>query len=177
MHYWGKIIGVILAIVSGLGFWGALAGLLIGHGFDKASAQRKFASSINKRDRQIIFFASTFQILGHLTKSKGRVTETDIQLASNLMDRMQLHGETRKAAQQAFREGKSPEFPLRDVLKQLRMACYGRHDLIQMFLEIQLQAAFADGSLHPNEKKVLLIIAEELGISHSAFPKFSSNSS
>ncbi len=34
---------------------------------------------------------------------------------------MQLHGETRKAAQQAFREGKSPDFPLRDVLKQLRI--------------------------------------------------------
>ncbi|NHX34664.1 co-chaperone DjlA, partial [Escherichia coli] len=28
MHYWGKIIGVILAIVSGLGFWGALVGLI-----------------------------------------------------------------------------------------------------------------------------------------------------
>lgn len=172
MHYWGKIIGVILAIVSGLGFWGALVGLIIGHGFDKASIQRKFAGRMNKRDRQIIFFASTFQILGHLTKSKGRVTETDIQLATNLMDRMQLHGETRKAAQQAFREGKSPNFPLRDVLKQLRMACYGRFDLIQMFLEIQLQAAFADGQLHPNERKVLFIIAEELGISKVQFEQF-----
>ncbi len=89
---------------------GALIGLIIGHGFDKASIQRKFAGRMNKRDRQIIFFASTFQILGHLTKSKGRVTETDIQLATNLMDRMQLHGETRKAAQQAFREGKSLTF-------------------------------------------------------------------
>ncbi|ELX8377620.1 co-chaperone DjlA [Providencia vermicola] len=172
MHYWGKIIGVVLAIVSGLGFWGALVGLILGHGFDKASAQRKFSGAMNKRDRQIIFFASTFQILGHLTKAKGRVTETDIQLASNLMDRMQIHGETRKAAQQAFREGKSPDFPLRDVLKQLRMACYGRFDLIQMFLEIQLQAAFADGNLHPNERKVLFIIAEELGISKTQFEQF-----
>lgn len=172
MHYWGKIIGVVLAIASGFGFWGALIGLILGHGFDKASARRKFAGAMNKRDRQIIFFASTFQILGHLTKSKGRVTETDIQLASNLMDRMQLHGETRKAAQQAFREGKSPNFPLRDVLKQLRIACYGRFDLIQMFLEIQLQAAFADGNLHPNERKVLFIIAEELGISKTQFEQF-----
>lgn len=172
MHYWGKIIGVLLAIMSGLGFWGALVGLIIGHWFDKAAAQRKSTSGMSQRDRQAIFFASTFQILGHLTKSKGRVTETDIQLASNLMDRMQLHGETRKAAQQAFREGKEPDFPLRDVLKHLRLACYGRFDLIQMFLEIQLQAAFADGELHPNERKVLFIIAEELGISKIQFEKF-----
>lgn len=172
MHYWGKIVGVILGIVSGLGFWGAFFGLLIGHGVDKASAQRKALNGMNKQDRQAIFFASSFQILGHLTKAKGRVTETDIQLATNLMDRMQLHGSARVAAQQAFREGKSPNFPLRDVLKQLRLACYGRFDLIQMFLEIQLQAAFADGELHPNERKVLFIIAEELGISKVQFEQF-----
>ena len=34
-----------------------------------------------------------------------------------------------------------------------------------MFLEIQLQAAFADGQLHPNERKMLFIIIDELGFS------------
>ncbi|SIP71988.1 DnaJ-like protein djlA (fragment) [Xenorhabdus innexi] len=41
-----------------------------------------------------------------------------------------------------------------------------------MFLEIQLQAAFADGELHPNERKVLFVIAEELGISRIQFEQF-----
>ncbi len=44
--------------------------------------------------------------MGHLTKSKGRVTEADIQIASLFMDRMKLHGEARTAAQRAFRDGK-----------------------------------------------------------------------
>lgn len=48
--------------------------------------------------------------MGHLTKSKGRVTEADIQIASLFMDRLQLHGEARTAAQQAFREGKQSQF-------------------------------------------------------------------
>lgn len=41
--------------------------------------------------------------MGHLTKSKGRVTEADIHIASQLMDRMNLHGDSRTAAQHAFR--------------------------------------------------------------------------
>ncbi|MWT61841.1 co-chaperone DjlA, partial [Enterobacter hormaechei] len=45
-------------------------------------------------------------------------------------------------------------------------------DLIRMFLEIQIQAAFADGSLHPNERDVLYVIAEELGISRMQFDQF-----
>lgn len=102
MHYWGKIIGVILGIVSGLGIWGAFIGFLLGHGFDKASAVKAAMGGMNTQNRQAIFFASTFQILGHLTKAKGRVTETDIQLATDLMDRMQLHGDARVAAQQAL---------------------------------------------------------------------------
>lgn len=101
--------------------------------------------------------------MGHLTKAKGRVTEVDIQLASQLMDRMQLHGAARTAAQQAFREGKESHFPLRKALQEFRRVCFGRFDLIRIFLEIQLQAAFADGSLHPNERQVLYVIAEELG--------------
>jgi DnaJ like chaperone protein len=41
-----------------------------------------------------------------------------------------------------------------------------------MFLEIQIQAAFADGSLHPSEREVLYVIAEELGISRLQFDQF-----
>jgi len=41
-----------------------------------------------------------------------------------------------------------------------------------MFLEIQIQAAFADGSLHPNERQVLYVIAEELGFHASSSISF-----
>ncbi|WP_274873860.1 TerB family tellurite resistance protein, partial [Serratia marcescens] len=71
-----------------------------------------------------------------------------------------------------FREGKQSQFPLRETLQQFRSICFGRFDLIRMFLEIQIQAAFADGSLHPNERQVLYVIAEELGISRAQFDQF-----
>lgn len=88
------------------------------------------------------------------------------------MDRMNLHGESRIAAQNAFRIGKSDHYPLREKMRQFRSICFGRFDLIRMFLEIQIQAAFADGSLHPNERDVLYVIAEELGISRMQFDQF-----
>lgn len=171
MQYWGKVIGVAVALMMGGGFWGVVLGLLVGHMFDKARSRRVnwFA---NQQQRQSLFFATTFEVMGHLTKSKGRVTEADIHIASLFMDRMNLHGESRTAAQQAFRVGKSDNYPLREKMRQFRSVCFGRFDLIRMFLEIQIQAAFADGSLHPNERDVLYVIAEELGISREQFDQF-----
>lgn len=172
MRYWGKVLGLILGIFSGTGIWGILFGLLIGHLVDSARGAGRQGYFANQQTRQTLFFRTTFQIMGHLTKSKGRVTDADIQMASQLMDRMQLHGEARTAAQQAFREGKQVDYPLREKLRELRSVCFGRFDLIRMFLEIQIQAAFADGSLHPNERQVLYVIAEELGISRTQFDQF-----
>ncbi|MEI2266268.1 co-chaperone DjlA [Erwinia sp. CGal63] len=172
MRYWGKVIGLVLGLLSGTGFWGLAIGLLFGHLIDKARAVQGQGYFANQQTRQALFFSTTFQVMGHLTKSKGRVTDADIQMASLLMDRMQLHGEARTAAQQAFRQGKEGDYPLRSKLRELRSACFGRFDLIRMFLEIQIQAAFADGSLHPNERQVLYVIAEELGISHAQFDQF-----
>ncbi|MCT2387780.1 co-chaperone DjlA [Erwinia pyrifoliae] len=172
MRYWGKVLGLVLGLLSGAGFWGVVIGLLVGHMIDKARSPGRQGYFADQQTRQALFFRTTFQVMGHLTKSKGRVTDADIQMASLLMERMQLHGEGRTAAQRAFREGKEGDYPLRDKLRELRSACFGRFDLIRMFLEIQIQAAFADGSLHPNERRVLYVIAEELGISRTQFDRF-----
>ncbi len=143
---------------------------MIGHMLDTIySNKHNRGFFTDQRTRQRLFFRTTFQVMGHLTKSKGRVTEVDIQVASLFMDRLQLHGEARIAAQCAFREGKTSQFALRKTLQQFRDICFGRLDLIRVFLEIQFQAAFADGSLHQNELEVLYVIAEELGISSVQF--------
>ncbi|VFP84543.1 Co-chaperone protein DjlA [Candidatus Erwinia haradaeae] len=172
MHYWGKVLGLIWGLLSGLGFWGILIGLLTGYIFDRIHLSTYKNNTSDQHKRQSLFFHTTFQVLGHLTKSKGRVTDTDIQVASTLMDRMRLHGDSRTAAQRAFREGKEVDYPMRDKLRELRITCMNRLDLLRMFLEIQIQAAFADGLLHPNERKILYIIAEELGISYTQFTQF-----
>nr|MBA2815787.1 Organic solvent tolerance protein [Candidatus Pantoea persica] len=113
MRYWGKVIGLVLRLFSGIGFWGIVLGLLIGHLVNKVRGAKRLAWFANNQTRQTLFFQTTFQVMGHLTKSKGHVTEADIQIASLLMDSMQLHGDARSA-------------------------CFGRFDLIRIFLEIQI---------------------------------------
>ena len=106
--------------------------------------------------------------MGHLTKSRSR-HGADIHIASQLMDRMNLHGASRTAAQMRS-GGKIRHYPLRG--SPVSRCLLWSFDLIRMFLEIQIQAAFADGSLHPNERAVLYVIAEELGISRAQFDQF-----
>ncbi len=172
MRYWGKLLGVILGLLSGTGLWGGLLGLLMGHMLDNARTLRNRGIFTEKQMRQSLFFNTTFQVMGHLTKAKGRVTEMDIELASQLMDKMQLQGSARFAAQQAFSEGKANAFPLRDKLRELRALCVDRLDIVRTFMEIQCQVAFADGVLHPNEWHVLNVIAQELGVSRLQFERY-----
>lgn len=172
MYVFGKILGIFFGFLFG-GPFGALLGLFLGHQFDKARrlsqagfrASSAFSGGPSQQERQTEFFRSAFAVMGHLAKAKGQVTKEEIQLASAMMDRMSLHGEQRRAAQDAFREGKSAEFPLEMVLEKVRISAVGRHDLLQFFLELQISAAFADGELHPSERNVLHTIARGLGFS------------
>ncbi|MFB9216685.1 co-chaperone DjlA [Vibrio sinaloensis] len=170
MHIFGKILGFFFGFLFG-GPVGALFGLFIGHQFDKARRLRQagfnsnFGSGPSQTERQEEFFKAAFAVMGHVAKAKGQVTREEIQLASTMMDRMNLHGEQRRAAQNAFREGKESDFPLETVLERVRISSGGRFDLMQFFLELQISAAFADGDLHPSERNVLHKVARGLGFS------------
>lgn len=171
MNFIGKIIGVFLGWKVG-GFFGAIAGLILGSIADKKLYELGSVSSSffkKKTTRQDLFMQTTFAVLGHLSKSKGRVTEEDIQLANQLMIQLKLDDAGRKLAQDAFRRGKESDFPIRQVIREFRIGCGQRADLLRMFLQVQVQAAFADSELHENEKEVLYVIAEELGLSRMQF--------
>ena len=55
------------------------------------------------------------------------------------------------------------------MIREFRLGCGQRADLLRMFLHIQVQAAFADDHLHGNEQEVLFVVAEELGLSRFQF--------
>jgi len=172
MHIFGKILGIFFGFLFG-GAFGALFGLFLGHQFDKARrlsqagfrASSAFSGGPNQAEKQAEFFKAAFSVMGHVAKAKGQVTKEEIQLADTMMQRMNLRGDQKKAAQDAFREGKSSGFPLNEILERVRISSGGRHDLLQFFLELQISAAFADGDLHPSERTVLHTIAKGLGFS------------
>ncbi|MCK3654307.1 molecular chaperone DjlA [Pasteurellaceae bacterium Macca] len=172
MQFIGKILGFILGYKLFGGFFGGLLGLFIGHWGDKKLYElgRVSSSVFGKAlTRQSLFMQTTFAVLGHISKAKGRVTEEDIQLARQLMAQLKLDSANQQLAQQAFTLGKETDFPLRQVIQEFREACGQRADLLRFFVEVQMQAALQDGNLDPNEQRVLFTIAETLGMSHSQF--------
>jgi DnaJ like chaperone protein len=175
---WGKILGFCFGFMVGKIF-GAILGLYIGHLFDKSLKKESaktggFANLFqgdNVQERQALFFSSCFAVMGHIAKSNGRVSEVHIKAATLFMDEMGLTGEERREAQQAFQYGKQSDFSLTDTVRDFKARFEKRFDLLQLFLEIQIQMAFSDGVLAEQEKRLLQAVSKQLGVSkvHFAF--------
>ncbi len=163
----GKLIGAFIGFVTGKWF-GLLLGLLVGNAFDQMYARQRKPESI-RAEGQNIFFRVTFLTMGQLAKSDGRVTEQEIDQARVIMDQMGLNEAQRKEAIRYFSEGKSPEFDLMPELQRFLRAVGHRGSLIQLFLEIQLSIAYADGQLTISEKRLLDRVCRVLGISALQF--------
>ncbi|WP_260295088.1 co-chaperone DjlA [Sedimenticola hydrogenitrophicus] len=171
MSWWGKLAGGAFGFMVG-GPIGALLGAVLGHNLDKGikglSGDERFAPGDQERV-QTAFFTTTFSVMGAIAKADGRVSPDEIALARSVMAEMDLSEEMRRTAINLFNQGKAAGFPLDGVLEQFRTECHRRNTLIQMFIEIQLQAAYADGSLHKAEEQMLLHICKRLGIPEFAF--------
>lgn len=162
MSWWGKLIGGTLGFLLG-GPLGAMLGAYFGHGFDNRDEGRQRALPGDRERVQAAFFTATFSVMGHLAKSDGRVTPDEIDLANSLMGEMQLEPEQRKLARSLFNQGKAADFDFTSVVNQFRRECHRRTTLLRMFMEIQVQAAFADNLLDPAENRLLVRLNEMLG--------------
>ncbi len=159
----GKLVGGLAGWLLG-GWLGALVGVFLGHMYDRARAVvRPVAEALSRL--QETFFRTTFRVMGHLSKADGRVSEAEIRAAEQIMARMNLSPEQRRAAIGYFREGKSADFDLDAALDVLRGVIRFQPMLARFFLEVQLEVAFADGRIDPAERRLLLRIAERLGLS------------
>lgn len=166
MSWWGKIVGGTFGFMMG-GPLGALMGAALGNYFD-GGLDNTLGLGATERV-QSIFFSTTFTVMGYLAKADGRVTKQEIEMAERVMQQMQLSPQQRQVAMRLFGEGKKPGFPLEEVLSQFKREMFRRRNLVQMFLEIIIATAFADGSLHATEQQLLQKIAAELGFSKSQF--------
>jgi len=146
----GLIIGALIGVWSG-GVWGALFGAGIGFFIQRWLHSILFGEG----SAQVLFFKSTFIVMGKVAKADGRVTEHEIQFARDVMTRMRLNEEKRREAMGYFSEGKGADYDLSKVLRPLSLLIQRRSAVKIMFLEIQLQAAMADGEISANELQVI----------------------
>src|SRR5277367_4396227 len=168
MSWKGIFIGALLGLLITKSVWGAVLGASIGYMLDPGAGGRSAAShgptSISGE-----FFRTTFEIMGYVAKSDGRVSEAEIGAARGLMQELNLNAADIGAAITCFRTGKSPGYDAELGIERLREACGMRYDLLRAFVELQLRAALAGNGISPPARRILGGIAERLGLSGLEF--------
>lgn len=164
MVWIGKAIGAVFgyALLGGrIGWFGILAGVAIGHMFDK-QFEKALGHGVNQAEVQAVFFEALFICMGHLAKRDGHVSEKEILMARQIMTHMQLLEAQRLRAIELFTEGKS--LPHTDeVLERFKSLAGRNKNLLRMFVQLEFQAAYAEGPPEGEPYEYLKHIAEKLG--------------
>ena len=160
MQWYGKAIGATLGLLVA-GPIGSILGALLGHQFDEGAGAGGIGAS---KLTQSIFFEVTFEVMGHLAKVDGRVSEEEVRVARRIMHAMQLTPEQVRLAIDRFTAGKSPQYPLEARLAELGAHIEPRRDLSRAFVEIQLQAAIGGGEFDNVKRQRLWEVARSFGI-------------
>lgn len=161
----GKIIGGLLGLFT-LGPFGAALGAIMGHQYDQ-NAQRPGGDAGGSFGAH--FFTATFEVMGHIAKADGRVSEREIAAARAVMAALRLDEPSVHAAIACFQRGKQPDFNYAGRLQAIRRACVGRPDLLRIFFEIQMRAALDGTDLAPPTRGSVQRLAQTLGISALEF--------
>ena len=161
MGWYGKAIGAVLGLAVA-GPFGSLVGALLGHQFDEGVGGSSGAGATRG-----LFFEVTFEVMGHLAKVDGRVSEAEIRIARQIMHAMRLTPEQVQVAIACFTRGKSGDYPLRRRLGELAARFGNRRDLPRAFIEIQLQAAIGGGEIDAAKRRLLWEVASLIGVSRA----------
>jgi DnaJ like chaperone protein len=169
MMWKGVFFGALVGLLITQRAWGAVIGAIIGLLFDQGAAASGATPSQHAISISEEFFRTTFELMGHVAKSDGRVTEAEIDAARRLMYELNLGNREISAAIAYFRAGKSTAYNAELGVERLREACGQRHDLLRAFMELQMRAALAGNDLSPPARAILTRVAERLGMSGLEF--------
>jgi len=148
---------------------GALLGLLVGNFFDKGlmahtlKLQHPFHAEKNPRTKTI-FIEAMFTAMGHIAKSDGKISPEEITAAQTFMEELNLSSQQKKQAQNYFIAGKSPSYPLEDILVKLHATTYQNPPLLRLFLDKLYGLAKVDG-FTTHKINTLNFILSQLGFS------------
>jgi DnaJ like chaperone protein len=181
MAWKGKFFGALIGFLLTRSVWGAIMGAIVGHLFDQSQGGAHAAGAYASAAAQAaagaatyapvseVFFRTTFELMGHVAKSDGRVSEAEINAARRLMQELRLGPDEINAAIACFRFGKSAAYDAGARVENLRAACAMRHDVLRAFMELQLRAALAGNGMSPPARMILTRIAERFGMSGLEF--------
>lgn len=161
---------LFLTILVGLiglamgGFWGMLVGGVLGWWLARRIKRRL---QIARRRIQEGFLDSIFSVMGCLCQADGHVTDGELDVAEKVFDQMRLQGEQRTRARAAFERGRADDFNLEEALASVHRLTQRQPILRQVFLQVQLTAIAANGTLHPAEHDMIVRVARGIGCSEA----------
>lgn len=164
--YWGKIIGGLAGLIT-LKPLLVLAGVIIGHQFDRGFSERyrvfeKQGADIGKVSTG--FARALFQAMGHLAKIDGRVSEDEIRAARRVMHRIGLNPAQVRRAIGWFDDGKQRAFPLLQNMREARRASIRSHSDRITFVRLLLEVVLAKERLSKEERGLIWTICTEFDI-------------
>jgi DnaJ like chaperone protein len=157
MSWMGKIVGGGLGMMFG-GPLGAVVGAALGHTFvDSHGGLGGGTAALSQGEtRQMVFFATTFAMLGKMAKADGKVSKEEIHVVETFInDRLGLPAQARDLAIKIFNQAKDNPTPFEDYAHQFGDVFAQDHQMRAMFFEILYMLAMADGTLHPAEDALL----------------------
>jgi DnaJ like chaperone protein len=179
MAWKGAFFGALSGLLLTGRPWGAIFGAVIGFMFDLSGGFGGISGAwapgaAATASVSEVFFRTTFELMGHVAKSDGRVSEAEIDAARRLMQDLNLGPHEISIAIACFRTGKSPGYDASSSVEHLRKSCGLRHDVLRAFMELQLRAALAGNGISPPARSILMRAAGRLGIAEIEFARMES---
>ncbi len=169
MSWKGKFFGALIGFLITQRVWGAVIGAILGHLYDESAGVGPRPAGPQTASISDEFFRTTFELMGHVAKSDGRVSEAEIDAARRLMRELNLGPREVGIAIACFQAGKAPAYDAEVGIERLREAGGQRHDLLRACMELQLRAALDGNGILPPARAILMRTAERLGLSGLEF--------
>lgn len=156
----GIIIGGILGFKFG-SYPGMLFGAWLGHWLDQKLSGKKNVS--HQKETQESFFNALFLTMGKLAKVDGNVSQSEIERTEGIMQHMNLNQELRQRAIALFNQGKNDAYDIDSALRQFGQFARRSLSLKQIFLEMLVDVAEADGMISRAEQTLIEHACQQIG--------------
>ncbi len=168
----GKVVGGTIGFAL-LGPLGAIAGAAFGHAFDKGDDRylEGGGPAVSTGEQaQFMFFVAAFSMLAKLAKADGRVSTEEIDSIEKFMlYDLNLDPQSRQVAMNIFRTAvQSPE-TFESFAQQFYGQFSGQPQMLDLMVDIMLRVSLADGTMSPDEEKLILTAVHIFNFSDDHF--------
>ena len=124
----------------------------------------------NQEQKQAVFFASTFAMLGKMAKADGKVTSDEIKVVESFMrDHLRLDSQARMFAINIFNRSKDDAYPFSQYASEFARHFRSDQNMRMVLFEMLFQVAAVDGTVHSAEEHLLEETVRYLNIPRHLF--------